>query len=345
MDISKEDLSAAAAKIGISPLVIESLWQRLVEGNKSKQSVSPFSLIIYYVGAFIVLAAMVWFFMRGWNTFGGGGIFLISCAYALFFLVAGTLLWRKHELHIPGGLFVTLAVCMVPLAIYGLELYFGFWKHNGDPIPARLSVDGNWFLMEVGTVVAALIALRFFPFPFLTAPLSLALWFMSMDLASLWYGTAELTENNRQWVALWFGLAMILTSYLIDCRTKQDYSFWGYLFGLIAFEYSLTWLTTEGEGRWLIFGLANLALILISVLIERRVFLIFGAIGVFLYLSHLAYEVFEDSMWFPFALSFLGIAVICLGIFYQRHERALHVYMQNIIPERWRQALLPQKRK
>jgi hypothetical protein len=39
--------------------------------------------------------------------------------------------------------------------------------------------------MEVGTVAAGLVALRYFRFPFLTAPIAFALWFMSMDLTPL----------------------------------------------------------------------------------------------------------------------------------------------------------------
>jgi len=43
--------------------------------------------------------------------------------------------------------------------------------------------------MEVGTVAAGFVALRFFRFPFLAAPIAFALLFMSMDLTLLIYGS------------------------------------------------------------------------------------------------------------------------------------------------------------
>ena len=50
-----------------------------------------------------------------------------------------------------------------------------------------------------------------------------------------------------------------------------------------------------------------------------------GALGVASYLGYLSYRVFEDSLLFPFALTLLGLAVVGLGIWWQKHEAALHV--------------------
>ena len=39
-------------------------------------------------------------------------------------------------------------------------------------------IKGGWFPMKLATVAAGLVALRFFRFPFLTAPVAFALWFI-----------------------------------------------------------------------------------------------------------------------------------------------------------------------
>jgi hypothetical protein len=39
--------------------------------------------------------------------------------------------------------------------------------------------------MEVGTILAGSIALKFIRFPFLTFPIAFSLWYMSMDLTPL----------------------------------------------------------------------------------------------------------------------------------------------------------------
>jgi hypothetical protein len=61
------------------------------------------------------------------RRFGGGGILAISLSYALAFVVAGGLLWRDKGLKVPGGLLVTAAACMTPLAIYRFEIMTGAW--------------------------------------------------------------------------------------------------------------------------------------------------------------------------------------------------------------------------
>src|SRR5215210_2229506 len=167
-------------------------------------------------------------------------------------------------------------------------------------------IEGGWFPMEVGTVGAGLAALRFFRFPFLTAPIAFALWFMSMDLTPLIYGRLYYEAQGYQVVSLVFGLVVLAGAYLVDRRTEEDYAFWGYLFGMFAFWGGLTLFEGGSELDWLIYGLINAGLIPLSVLLQRRVFVVFGAAGVFGYVGHLAWEIFEASLLFPFVLSAAG---------------------------------------
>ena len=98
------------------------------------------------------------FLTDAWERLGGGGIFLVSLAYAPAFGVAGSLLWYRLSLKTPGGLLITVAVCMTPVALYGLGRYLGFWL-QGDPGMYRdfhVWIRGSWFLLELGTVIAGL---------------------------------------------------------------------------------------------------------------------------------------------------------------------------------------------
>ncbi len=197
--------------------------------------------------------------------------------------------------------------------------------------------------MEIGTIIAGLIALKFIRFPFLTAPIAFSLWYMSMDLTPLLFGKIDFSYKEGLWVSLWFGLAVLLASYVIDRRTEEDYVFWGYLFGMLAFWGGLSLMEAGSEFRKAVYCLINVGLMLMSVLLERRVFLVFGALGVFGYLGHLAYSVFKDSLLFPFALTFLGIAIIYLGIKYQRNRALIESVILDFMPESLRQ-LLPKAR-
>lgn len=77
----------------------------------------------------------------------------------------------------------------------------------------------------------------------------------------------------------------------------------------------------------------NLLMIIVGALLLRRVFVIFGSLGAFYYLSYLANYVFRDSWLFPFALTLIGIAVIALGAYWQKHERTISAKVRSYLPQ------------
>lgn len=338
MNISKEQFFLAASQLGIADEKAHSLWQTLE--SKSAQD-SSISKLLYYFGAMIVISAMTWFMGMGWAVFGGGGIFIIAAIYAIAFVAVGAKLWNREDLKIPAGLLITMAVCMTPLAIYGLETYLGIF--TDDSIGSYHSfyelIRSNWIWMEIGTIVAGIVALSYFPFPFITAPIFFSAWFMSMDVVPLLLGTDGSFEE-RQWISLVFGAVLLLISYIIDLKHKTDYAFWGYLFGTITFWGSLTAICFDkGEGVLFLYLIINIAMMVKSVLLKRKVLMVFGAIGAFSYVSHLAYTVFENSILFPFVLTFLGLALIYLGVLYQKNRERIESAILGLIPQSLRRFL------
>lgn len=344
MRVSKQDFTLAVSEGVISEGQAEDLWL-VLERRELGRPRFDLPHVAYYLGALVVVSAMTWFMTLGWERFGGGGIFAISLVYAAAFVLAGRWLWRERDLMVPGGLLVTAAVSMTPLAVYGLEKMTGLWLQG---VPGQYEdfyayIEGGWFPMEVWTVGAGLLALKYFRFPFLMAPITFALWFMSMDLTPLLYGRSYYEESGYQVVSLVFGLAILVGSYLVDRRTQRDYAFWGYLFGTFAFWGGLTLLEGGGELSWFLYGLLNVGLMILSVLLQRRVFVVFGAIGVFGYVGHLAWEIFADSLLFPFVLSAAGLAIIALGILYARNRNRIEAAIMNAVPASI-QSLLPTDR-
>jgi hypothetical protein len=57
------------------------------------------------------------------------------------------------------------------------------------------------------------------------------------------------------------------------------------------------------------------------------VYAVFGALGIALYLGHLAEKVFKDSLLFPFALSLIGVGVIAAGIAYHKRQGAITLWI------------------
>ena len=346
MNISQDDLRRAAATSGLSINQADRLWlvlqSSLATSEKPKFDVAN---VAYYLGALIVIGAMGWFMNKAWEGLGGLGLFTVAACYAVCFILAGRIFWKKPGLRIPSGLLFTMAVCMAPLATYGLERWTGFWPASDPGSYTRFHpyINGSWLIMEVATVLAGFIALRFWRFPFLTAPIAYALWYMSMDLAELISGGHQMSWQEKANISAVFGAVMLLGAYIADLRGKaEDYAFWGYLFGVMAFWGGLSAMESHSEFGKFVYCLINVFLIFCSLALRRRVFIIFGALGLFGYLSHLAYSVFQDSLLFPVVLSLIGLSVMYIGVQYQRRRHEIERrFREKVVPHI--RALIPER--
>ena len=70
-----------------------------------------------------------------------------------------------------------------------------------------------------------------------------------------------------------------------------------------------------------------------AVFLGRKVYAVFGVIGIAMYLGDLANKVFKDSLLFPFALSLIGIAVIAAGLLYYRHQDRITAWLEARMPD------------
>ena len=355
MEIGREDLSRAVEAGIVTDAQADALWAALgapraaespdASASQADKPRFDFVHVAYYFGALLVIGAMGWFMGNGWESLGGGGIFAVSCGYALVFVLVGRVFGRNRDLRTPGGLLIVMAVGMTPLAIYGLERLLHLWPaaDPGGYSGFHEWVKGGWFAMEVATVLAGAIALHYFRFPFLTAPIAFVLWYMSMDLAPLLFG-ASVSWNQRSEVSAAVGALMLAAAFAIDRRTEQDFSFWLYLFGLAAFWGGLSSMESTSQARKLIYLAINLGLMGTSVVLNRRAFIVFGALGVMGYIGQLSYEVFKDSALFPIVLSGVGLAIIALGVHARRNVARYERAILGLVPvgvRRW----LPQDRR
>ncbi len=331
MEIGKDRFFAAGVDLKISEGQLEALWIAL-EKEKSVSDSPLSATYLFYLGALIAIAAMTAFMNVGWEKFGGGGMALIALLYAILLTTIGRWLWRQQGFRTPAGLLVTIAVCMVPLVIYGLETHFGIWPSppHGQYQDFYHFVDGSWIFIDLGTLLVGSVALAYFPFPFLTAPIFCAGWFLAMDMAPFILGR-EVRWPEPCWISLCFGLFSLAIGIMVDRKQKPAYGFWAYFFGTLSFWGGVSCLAWErGEWALFLFLLVNVSLITLSIVLRRTVLAVFGAIGLFLYLSHLAYNLFADAILFPFALSFIGLGIVYLGVWYQRKVKAIEAYLHSI---------------
>ena len=276
--------------------------------------------VLWYMGAVIVLGAMSLFTTQAFSTWGPKALIATAILYAVGFAAAPAYLWRSRRLRTPGGLLATCAVGMVPLLIYGVQAATG-----NDPSETHsyhdfyVWVRSSWLPMEIGTIIAALAALAFFPFPFLVMPAAFALWFMSMDLTPWLLHSESFTYEQRANVSIVFGILVLAVAWLVDLRRWRggDFAYWLHLFGLMAFWGGLTAQNSGSEIGKAIYCLINVGLVFLALFLMRRAYAVFGAVGISLYLGYLAEDVFKDSFLFPFALRalvFLSSSPACCFI-------------------------------
>ncbi len=322
--VGRDDLERAVAAGVLGAIEAEALWQFL--GSEAQGLRPRFDLVhvLWYAGALIVIGAMGLFTTLAFARLGGGVLALIAVVYAVLLTTAGRHLWQRG-MRIPGGLLIAAAVTMAPLFTYGVQDALGWWTHAepGNYRDFYVWIKASWLPMELATIAAGVVALRIWRFPFLIAPIAVALWFMSMDLVPWVFGEDWSSWDQRRIVSLWFGLAMLIVAWAVDVRARGDFAFWLHLFGLMAFWGGLTLLDSQSELGKAFYCLINVVLLLFALFLERRVYAVFGALGIAAYLAHLAGQVFQDSLLYPFALSLIGVLIIGAGLWLHRRQAAI----------------------
>ena len=303
------------------------------------QSSSKFTIenFLYYFGAFIIISTMGWYLGSIWKSFSHIGLLVCSIIYFAFFTIVGNFLWNKDK-KTPAGLLYVCAVSIVPLLVWAFENLVGIMpKELSEYRGIHLSIRSGWIMMEMATIIVGFVFLKFRKFPLLTLPICYALWYLSMDIVPLFMGQiSSPTWGMRNFATFVFSIAMLGYDFILDIKKdKVDFSHWLYIFGatmlwFVTFSifFHLKW---NNEFARFVLGLLNFIYMLIGIVLERRVFLIYGAIGFWGYLGHLAYRIFIHTPLFPVVLVVFGLSVIFSGIYYSKNCTDIENKIRNFI--------------
>ncbi|MDP9470853.1 MAG: hypothetical protein M3Q71_09310 [Chloroflexota bacterium] len=282
--------------------------------------------IAYYFGGLLILLAYTFFVGLAWEDLGAGS----QAAIALgtiggLWAIGGGL--RRAGYDIGGGLLVFAGTGIVPLGVYTLLKLFGLWPDDSNTDAYRefyQEIAPAWVTLELISILVTLAVLWRVRFPLLTLPLAFWTWFLSMDL-SRWIARSEDRDwgNREQAVGLAVGLLTLALGGFLQRRYGLSWSRWFYLFGHLAVivDASALALDEDAGGLRLLYPLLFLAFVVLSVRLQERTFLVFGALGCYAYASYLAFEVFDGALGFVFALAAIGLTVVLSAVAYQRFVR------------------------
>ena len=309
----------------------------------------------YYFGALVVMLAFTWLLFDWYARYGGIALMALASSYAILFLLGGDWLWKQPGLRIPGGLLFTLAVCMVPIGVLGFQDYMGWFpvgnafeiEDDAERLIFQSREQTQYARIAAATLLAGLGAIKLRRFAFMAVPPILgftACWMLVVEILN----GGDAGERVMSPQLMLAGFFVMTVGFVVDRRTKEDFAFWLYGLGLAHFWFGMIGRLFSGPGEagelaWGIFAFVNLLLFDVSILLQRKVFMVGGAVGIMAYLGHLGFETFEDVLLFPFALTFVGLAIMGAAVLYRKNEEKLEQLVMNALPEGFK-AWLPSSR-
>src|SRR5436309_214595 len=177
--ISRAELDHAVTEGIVSPAQADQLVEYFGRSVTLRdQPRFTFVHVLYYLGGMIAIGAMTLFMTLGWNSLGGWGGFATALLYGGFALLLTHWFLEYKRLPVPAGIMATLAVAMVPLAIFAAQRTLGYWGAEQEYRDYHRWIDGRWIMIELGTFAMGAVLLWRYRFPFMLMPIAVTLWYM-----------------------------------------------------------------------------------------------------------------------------------------------------------------------
>jgi hypothetical protein len=350
MEIRREDIEAAARHGTITVSEADALWRELEAraaapapasapaASASAPATDP--VRIDAAGAAIVAAIVTaalagWLLLLAWERWGGTGGFAVAGLMALAFVAAGRALAARAPAA--GGVLVAAAICLVPVAVRGLQLSRG-WGPDG-----ALEDLGDWVtsrdvLPLAAAAASTALALLLLPFPGIAALLPVTVWAGAMSIAPVIFDRPSWSQ--RALLSALVGLVSLGAGFALDRRTRRDYASGLYLVGLVAFWGGLTTYHAQTELSIALYAAMDVWLVGLGLAIDRRVFAVFGVIGLAGAFGHLAESLLEPAA-LPFALAGIVLGTVAAALGYLRVEAGWRRALVGHLPGPVRRVLPP----
>jgi hypothetical protein len=280
--------------------------------------------VAYYFGAFIILLAGTIFIGLQWEELGRAGQLAASGgAVAGLWLIGAEL--RRRGYRRGGDLLIFAGTGIAPLAVYTVLRMLDLWPDSADAASYQAfyrTIDAAWLMLEIASILITLGVIWLTGFPLLTLLLGFWGWYLSMDVTELLTGHDDFAWGPAEW---WVGTAVGLVMIAIGVwqqrrRGGQAWSRWFYLFGHVTLLGNLAALALGDDTLpGVLFLAVYVGCVVASVWLQSRVFLVFGALGIYAYIAKLAFDVFDRSLGFALALGAIGLLIVLATVGYQRY--------------------------
>lgn len=238
-------------------------------------------------------------------------------------LGAGFALRRFPPARLGGNLLVFAGAGALPLLIYTFQRLVGWWPGE----PALEYEDFHHRVLAVGvgmelvSMAGAIVLAYRTRFPLLMLLAGFWGWYLAMDLTRWVRGDDhDFWSEDHHWVGFLIGVLIVGAGLELARRHLRSYGFWLILFGNLAWMAHLGDIALDDDfgAASVLFLLISLAAIVASVLTQFRVFLVFGALGLYSWVCYLVFDTFDDSSSVTLGLVLVGTFIVLTGVGYQK---------------------------
>lgn len=314
--IKIDDLLTAVEKGMLSSEQTSRLWNSLstrVSTSKESRALQ----CLYYLGFLLIIAAMTGAAL--YKRFTGLELCLMALCSSGVFFWSGLRLWRREGFQTLSQLLIIAAIYAVPVAIYGLEKYTGIWPLSFNYKNYNLVIQQDKVFMELGALLASMVALKRVRFPFLVALIGISLWLLATD--STFCVLQRCCADDK--VALCVGLLLLGSGYFFAKKGSSDFAFWSYLVGTVALGVSLFLFTWHNTLNFWGYGLINIIIIMSAIVLKRKGLMSLGVLGFCYALFMLDEAWFQDTILWPCVLSGIGSVVLLGTMLYQKKQSSM----------------------
>lgn len=328
--------------------LVELFSNNTIEREVEQASEKKFSVetFLYYFGSFVILCAMGYFMSNTITKSTFFAIFTLGSLYALIFAGLGEYLWKKAD-KLPASLLYFLFVTMITFLVMVLEKITGFFPHFSEMHKYSnfyLACRPALILLAFTAIVVGAIVLQKRKAPLLTIPIISGAYSLAYMMGPMLIGNIkEPNMVNVLWINFVFSSGLIITAFAKDKLTEIDYSKWSYIIGTVLFYPSVILLIVNYfkhinvEFIQALIGLIGLLYIALSLLLQRKVFMILGVFGLVGYIFHLEFKFITNSpILLPSVILITGLLIFYTGILYHQNREKVDEFIDSIIPKKIR---------
>jgi len=286
------------------------------KAKERKLGLNPVT-VAYYFGGLLAFFSFTFFVGMNWNDLTDWA--RLGVALGAMLMIGALGIWLRFMRGYPtaGGLLLFVATAVLPLFIYTVAKLLGTWPDGASFYQLRFVI----LYLCLGSLAGSLAVLILTRFSLISLIVAAFVHLTALDIAQIIVGERD---SALELTAATCG-GLILLGIALTLWGRKPYSFWFKLYGLVGLQVAFTTLFMESDS--ILFGLLFLLVYLIMVGFSLRfrevIYLIFGAIGFYIYITRLVFDTFEGTTYFPLLLGGIGISIVVLAVLYQRYGTRL----------------------